>query len=390
MKRSIHRVVTLLALTALPAVSLGCGGSGASDADASRVSTRVEGRMLILAPDSARLAALSSAVVVLATSDSVVLNGRVVWNEDITVRVFSPFAGRVVSILVDAGRTVRQGDTLALIASPDFGQAQADARRAATDLTLAERTLARTRDLFEHGVVAQKDVYGAEADAARARAESQRAGARLALYGADSASANQVFALRAPLGGTVVERNITPGQEVRPDQMLANAPQLFAPLLVVTDPSRLWVQLDVPERDLHRLSAGAPIDVRAQAWPDRGYRGSITLVASAVDQATRTVKMRGAVQNPERTLKAEMLVTVRVAGASDRGLAIPAAAVLLSGDRHIVFVEEARGRYRRAEVTIGPGQEGMVRVPSGLRVGERVVTGGSLLLEQLFQQNAHS
>src|SRR2546427_9550270 len=72
---------------------------------------------------------------------------RSVWNEDVTVRIFSPFAGRVVNVAIDAGQPVRPGDVLATIASPDFGQAQADARRAATDLALAERTLARLADL---------------------------------------------------------------------------------------------------------------------------------------------------------------------------------------------------------------------------------------------------
>src|SRR5205807_466855 len=86
-------------------------------------------------------------------------------------------------------------------------------------------------------LVRQQDVEAAEADLARARAGQQRAAGRLALYGDDSVSVNQEFRLRTPLRGFVVERGITPGQEVRPDQMLANDPQLFRPLFVVTDPS---------------------------------------------------------------------------------------------------------------------------------------------------------
>src|SRR5205807_6675935 len=118
------------------------------------------------------------------------------------------------------------------------GQAQADARRAATDLALAERTLARQVDLLQHGVVARKEVEQAEADVARARADHQRAKVRLELYGGDTALVDQLLPLETPLGGRIVDRSITPGQEVRPDQMLANAPQLVAPLFVVTDPSR--------------------------------------------------------------------------------------------------------------------------------------------------------
>src|SRR2546422_119484 len=156
----------------------------------------------------------------------------------------------VVKVTADAGQPVQPGDVLATIASPDFGQAQADARRAVTDLAFAQQTLARLADLLYHGVVAQKDVEAAQADVARARGEQQRAEARLALYGGDSTSVNQVFPLKTPLGGVVVERNLSPGQEVRPDQMLANAPSLFAPLFVVSDPAQLWVELDLAERDV--------------------------------------------------------------------------------------------------------------------------------------------
>ena len=78
------------------------------------------------------------------------LNGRLAWDDRATVRIFSPFGGRVVRVLAEPGRTVHQGEPLALVASPDFGQAQADARKATGDFTLAERTLARVRDLLEH------------------------------------------------------------------------------------------------------------------------------------------------------------------------------------------------------------------------------------------------
>ena len=345
---------------------------------------------VILPEGSPQLASLSATAAAPAVPQPVRLNGRMVWNEDVTVRIFSPFAGRVVNVAIDAGQPVRPGDVLATIASPDFGQAQADARRAATDLALAERTLARLADLLRHGVVAQKDVEAAQADVARGRAEQQRAEARLALYDVDSTSVNQVFPLKTPLGGVVVERNLGPGQEVRPDQMLANAPSLFAPLFVVSDPTQLWVALDLPERDVSVVKPGAGLAVRASAWPDRVFRGRVVLVSSEVDPSTRTVKVRGTVANPQRLLKAEMLVTVDASGAKPQGPVVPAAAVLLQGDAHVVFVEESPGRYRRAEVRVGTERDGVVPVEAGLQPGERVVTAGSLLLEQLFQALAHS
>jgi len=381
------------ALGPLLAVALaGCRNSKAAAREVgdSTANARVEGPRVILPEGSPQLASLSATAAAPAVPQPVRLNGRMVWNEDVTVRIFSPFAGRVVNVAVDAGQPVRPGDVLTTIASPDFGQAQADARRAATDLALAERTLARLADLLRHGVVAQKDVDAAQADVARARAEQQRAEARLALYGVDSTSANQVFPLKTPLGGVVVERNLSPGQEVRPDQMLANAPALFAPLFVVSDPAQLWVELDLAERDVSAVKPGAGLAVRASAWPDRVFRGRVVLVSSEVDPSTRTVKVRGTVANPRRLLKAEMLVTVDASGAQPQGPVVPVAAVILQGDAHVVFVEESPGRYRRAEVRVGSERDGVVPVEAGLQPGERVVAAGSLLLEQLFPALAHS
>ena len=381
------RNIATVPVVAVLVFALSCrSGTAAETGAAAAGDPKVDGLRLTLPDGNPQIASLSSSPVSPSAPDSVQLNGRVVWNEDVTVRVFSPFAGRVVRVPADIGQVVTIGEVLAEIASPDLGQAQADASRAATDLSLAERTLARTRELSEHGVVAQKEVFSAEADVSRARAEEQRARARLALYGVDSTAGHQAFPLRAPLGGVVVERNITPGQEVRPDQMLANAPQLFAPLFVVTDPSHLWVQLDLPERDLSNVRAGVPIEIRADAWPAEVFRGRVTRISSAVDPTTRTLKVRCTVDNRGARLRGEMLVRVNVPALARERLTVPTAAVLLQGEKHVVFIEESRGHYRRAEVAVGPESGGAVPVLTGLKSGDRVVTSGSILLEHLFQQ----
>src|SRR5207247_10220540 len=182
-------------------------------------------------------------------------------------------------IAAEVGSAVKQNDTLALVASPDFGQAQADARRAEGDFHLAERTLDRARELFQHGAAPKKDLEAAEADFSRAQSERIRTAQRVILYGGSGDTINQVCPLKSPLEGVVVERNINPGQEVRPDQMLANAPQFFSPLFVVTDPTRLWVLLDVSDKDLPRVRRGERILVHAPAFPDRVFQGTIDVIS---------------------------------------------------------------------------------------------------------------
>src|SRR5262249_19183304 len=187
----------------------------------------------------------------------------------------------------------------------DLGQAQADVRTADGAERLAESNLARLRELYDHGAAPRKDVDAAEAESARAASERARARARLASYGAGADSVDGVFLLRSPIAGTVVERNVTKGQEVRPDQMLANAPQLCSPLLVLSDPSRLWIQIDAAETQLACLTPGAPLRLATSAFPGRSFAGRLDLVSESIDPVTHTVKARGTVPNPGRRLKAD-------------------------------------------------------------------------------------
>lgn len=240
------------------------------------------------------------------------LTGRLVWDEDVTVRVFTPFAGIVRKLLAEVGQPVAKGMLLAQMQSADFGQAQADARKAESDFRLAERNLTRLRDLFDHGAAAKKDLDAAEADHDRARVEKARAESRLAIYGGKDENEDQVFLLPSPLDGTIVDKNVTPGQEVRPDQMLANVPQFTAPLFVVSDPARLWVWLDLTEIQLPLVHKGQELTLRSKAFPDRVFKGRLDLIGDSLDATTRTIRARGSVENPEKLLKAELYVTVEI------------------------------------------------------------------------------
>lgn len=337
---------------------------------------RVERDVVAFTDPAAQSAAVVVQPVALSEDDHVSVTGRLVWDEDATVRVFSPVSGRVARIAADLGTRVGPGSVLAILASPDFGQAQAEAARAEADLQAAERTIARVRLLYERGAAPRKDMEQAEAETARARAEAERTRARLRLWGGrpQAATVDQSFPLTSPVRGMVVERNLNPGQEVRSDAS--------TPLFAISDPHRLWALLDVTERDLPEVFPGSDLLIRTPAYPERSFPGSLDRLGAALDPATRTARARGRVRNPEGLLKAEMYVTVEILRpASSHRLVLPARAVIQDGGARYVFVEERPGRYRRVAVSVGPEREGAVPVLSGLADSARVVTQGSLLLE---------
>jgi cobalt-zinc-cadmium efflux system membrane fusion protein len=316
------------------------------------------------------------------------LTGRLYLSDDATVRIFTPVAGQVTAVKADVGQAVAKGAPLAEISSPDYGQALADARSANANLTEADKALARSKDLLAHGAAAQKDVEAAQAAYGVAEAERDRAGARLSLYHGNESGTDEVYVLRSPFAGLVVERNINTGQEVRADQMLANATNLFAPLFVVSDPTRLWLQVDASETDLADLQLGQRIRVTSNAFPGKVFDGSIDNIGPSLDPTTRTVRVRGVVNNPGNLLKAEMYVTVdvvrdesKVAGA---GVEIPSTAVFTIDQKSYVFVELSPGQFERRQVEIGSEKDSAVPVTAGLAAGQRVVTDGALLLQAVL------
>ena len=300
---------------------------------------------------------------------------RLVWNEEKTQRIYPAFSGRVQTIRADVGQSVKIGSPLALLASPDFGSAQADTARAEADLALARKTLARQRELVELGILARKELDQAEADTVRAQAEASRAAARTQLYGSGS-SVNQQMALTAGISGLVVERNLNPGQELRPDQSGPGVPALF----VISDPTALWVQIDAREAEAAALKRGSSFELSVPALPGQKFSGQVQAVSDFIDPSTRTIKVRGLVPNPARTLKAEMLATVRIERSLGDGVMVPASAALLFGAKHQVYVQTAAGTFEPREVTLGHEGAKEVLVTSGLKAGEKVVSDNTLLL----------
>ena len=343
----------------------------------------VQDNQMRFPPGHVQLALLGITAAAPGKAITVELPARIVWNEERTQRIYPAFAGRVMAIRADIGQAVKPGAVLAQLASPDFGSAQADTAKAQGDVRLAQKTLQRQRELFDAGIIARKDFDQAEADAARAQVEAQRASARTRLYGAGAgagADVNQQLALRTSVAGVVVERNLNPGQEVRPDQSGPGVPALF----VVTDPTSLWVQIDARESEVGTLKAGASFDLVIPTLPGQKFEGKVIAASDFIDPATRTIKIRGIVANPQRLLKAEMLATARIERQLGAGVLVPARAVLLNGIRHSVFVQTEPGVFEPRDVELGYQGPRDVVVSRGLEVGEQVVSNNVLLLARQF------
>ncbi len=339
----------------------------------------LQGNQLRYAAGNPQLALLTVVDVKPSTAVAIDLPARLTWNESRTQRIFPAFAGRVTAIRADVGQTVKAGAVLAQMASPDFGQAQADAARASVDAQLTQKSLARQKELLTAGVIARKDFEQAEADAARAQTEVARAQARTRLYGG-ATGVNQQLGLVSSINGIVVERNLNPGQELRPDQSGVGVPAPF----VVSDPTSLWVQIDARERDVGSLKVGSHFDLIVPSLPNEKFTGKVLTSSDAIDPTTRTIKVRGEVANPDRRLKAEMLASARLERHLGGGLVIPASAVVLRGTQHTVYVQSGPGIFEPREVRLSYQDSKQAVVSRGLEAGDKVVSENVLLLARQF------
>lgn len=358
-----------------------CSGQGDEPAAPPRADPVLQGQRLIFPSGHPQLPQLGRVPAVPARTLTVDLPARLVWNEDHTQRIYPAFAGRVTQVQADVGQSVRPGGVLALVASPEFGVAQADTAKAQADAQLTQNALSRQRQLYEAGVVPRKDLEQAEADAARARAEVQRAEARTRLYAGPGSSVDQRLPLVAGTAGVIVERNITPAQELRPEQSGPGVPPLF----VISDPSSLWVVLDARETEIGVLKPGTRFELVVPTLPGQKFEGRVIATGDFIDPTTRTIRVRGLVANPQRLLKSEMLATARLTREMPAGVMVPTPAVRLEGAAHWVMVEVAPGTFEQREISVGYQGQGETLVTHGLTAGEKVVNQNMLLLARQYR-----
>lgn len=313
------------------------------------------------------------------------LNGRIAYDENYTARVSSPIAGRVVSLNLVPGDEVRAGQPLLTLDSPDLATAMADLDKATADETRKRLAYERAKTLFDGGVLPRKDFEAGEADYGQARAETRRAQMRLRNLSPRNAKhasgAANGYVLRAPISGVLADRRVNPGMEVRPD--------LPEPLFTITDPTHLWVLIDLPERNLANVAPGNLANVEVDAYPDMKFTATIARVGEIVDPATRRIQVRCTIDNPDRKLKPEMYARVTLlAEDGARAVRVPNTALVSEGAQTFVFVETGPGVFERRQVTLKLQDRETSYVNEGLARGERVVTGGALLLSSELRESS--
>jgi cobalt-zinc-cadmium efflux system membrane fusion protein len=324
--------------------------------------------------------------------------GKVAVDEDRSTPVFSPYAGRVMKLLVRPGDRVTQGEPLFVIEAADTVQAQNDLIAAMTGLNKARSALdlaqiqhRRAKDLFEGKAVPLKDYQQAEATLIQAQndlrsgetaLEAARNKLRILGFSTDAISTfqekgriNPETTIFSPITGTVVQRKIGPGQYVNSGAS--------DPVFVIGDLSTVWLTAFVRETDASNVSVGQEIAFNVLALQGRALTARINYVAAAIDPATRRLMVRATIDNKDGLLKPEMFANVTIYSGSDHvAIGVPKQALIYEGDQVRVWVAHEDKSIELRRIKPGLINGDLVEVESNLKPGEQIVTKGSLFIDR--------
>lgn len=308
------------------------------------------------------------------------LPGRLDFRPGALAAVGTPFAGRVLSVEVRPGQSVRAGAPLVVLQSAEAAHARTALTQAQARLAVAQDLLRRQDDMMARGIGVEVERYAANAALNEARAEVTRARQSATMAGQ---GAGERLVLRAPNAGVVLAIRARAGAVVEPGGEA---------LVDVGDPARLWVVADVPERELRGLAVGRAAQVRVPGI-DASFEARIDSIGHALDAEQRRMpiylsfKERGAGAASGEALTAGMFAQVRLQGAGQGALILPATAVLIkNGTERQVYLQGTDGKYVPRPVRTGVSRDGRVEILEGLEEGDKVVVQGALLLDNEARQ----
>ena len=373
------RLAALAALSVIVVALAGCQGAGSNAAANSGGANNSSNPELFTIPRDQMSHVQVLTVQSTTLTRSLRLTGAVAYNSFRTTPVITQVSGPVSRVVVVPGQKVTQGDPMLYVASPDYSQLRTNYLKAKDAYALAQKANARAQDLYQHHAIAEQNVEQAQSAEVQASGDLVAAQAALKVMGVTDPDAlvkappSFEVPVKAPIGGLVVEQDVSAGQFIQP-----GTTQCF----MISDVSTVWVLVNVYQKDLPYVRVGDQVTIQTDTYPEV-FHGRIAYVAASLDPNTRTLQARIETNNPGEKLKKDMYVVATVnAGSIQNAIALPDAAVLRDTENQpFVYAAASANQFGRRSVTLGESLNGKTEILSGLKPGDQVVGNGSLFLQ---------
>jgi Cu(I)/Ag(I) efflux system membrane fusion protein len=291
--------------------------------------------------------------------------GQVNFDDRLVSTIISRVTGRLEDIKVSQWDTVRAGENILSLYSPDFMTAEAEYLEA----------ISGPPRITGPGIPA--GTYDMTADLKTAAIKKLEL---LGLSREDIAGIKQATPsrwMRAPISGIVVTKLALRGAQVNPGDQLFSLATL----------QRVWITVDIYEDDLSRVHTGQSLEAVTLAYPDENFKGTVDRISPNLDPNVHTLQLLCQIQNPGEKLKPQMLARVRIVTRPGRALVVPQTALVFDANVYYAFVQTGANTVERRSVQIATwNEQGYARVVSGLKPGERVITRKSLQLNALWRE----
>src|SRR5258708_8721980 len=302
---------------------------------------------------------------------------KVSFAEYNVVRIYPIVSGTVEKIFVSLGDYVSKGQALATLLSMDMSQIQRDHNIAKSNFSVEEKNLARAQELFQAGMMSEKEFATAKKDYNNALSEYNERTQILKLYGGSANDLDAIYNVVAPRSGYIVERNVTEGTQIRND----NNTNIFT----ISDLKTVWVWANVHESDMAKVREGDEVSVKTIAYPDKVFTGKVKKIGKMLDPDSRVIKVRTELPNNDGLLKPEMFASIVITSKVKKIiLSVPQTSIVLENNRNFVMRENKPGEFEKVVVTLGKTFGEFYEVTGGINENDLIVSEGSLFVLAAF------
>lgn len=311
--------------------------------------------------------------------------GSIEVKQNLLARIGSPVQGRIIDIKGELGKTVKQGDILAVINSTELAKQQLAYIKSVQMVELKTKAYERAVLLFDADVVSEAQKLERKTELSAAKADMEASKDQLFVMGMTVEeieaiqSETQIDAttnIVAKIDGKIIKKNVNVGQVVDPTEDIFTIAML----------NEVWGVAQVPERQIGFLKEGDDLLIDVPAYESKFVEGKITYLGDIVDPVTRTVTIRTEIDNAHGLLKPDMLITMKVSGKKIEKVGVPINAIVSIDDIPNIFVKTGENKFLMRPVTLGIKNKDAVHIDDGLLEGEEVVIDGAFHLnnERLY------
>jgi len=296
------------------------------------------------------------------------LTGQVDFNQDKVINIFPLISGLIQDIHVMLGDYVTEGQVLGVIKSSEMAQYGSDYQNAQSNLSLAELNLEKTKDMYHRGLASRTDSLGAAVALAQAKSELTRVQRVLKING-DNTTGDYV--IKAPLSGYIVQKQVNNNQAIRSDNS--------NPLFTISDLKEVWIWANVYESNVENVHLGDKVEVTTLSKPDRIFKGEVDKLMQVMDPASKAMRIRITIPNPDYALKPQMFANARVVNAGNRvALNVPSSALVFDHSQYYVLVYSGHGQADIRQVYILSAYGKKTYLSAGVKKGETVIASEAL------------